>query len=84
MTSLLWDQHTCLPLQTDADVDPLTRYQRRGGAFVSVNAGYSPHRFNDTMALLAHYRTAIQAHPELELAATIDDVTLTTKAGTPR
>lgn len=81
MTSLLWDQHTCLPLQTDADVDPLTRYQRHGGTFVSVNAGYSPHRFNDTMALLAHYRTAIQAHPDLELAASIDDVTVTTKAG---
>jgi len=28
MTSLLWDQHACLPLQTDTDVDPLTRYQR--------------------------------------------------------
>jgi membrane dipeptidase len=49
MTSLLWDQHACLPLQPDTDVDQLTRYQRRGGAFVSVNAGYSPHSFDDTM-----------------------------------
>ena len=71
MTSLLWDQHICLPLQTDTDVDPLTRYQRPGGAFVSVNAGYSPHSFNDTLALLRHYRAAVEAHPGLEVAASI-------------
>ncbi len=81
MTSLLWDQHTCLPLRTDADVDQLTRYQHRVGALVSVNAGYSPHSFNDTMALLRHYRAAIDAHPDLELAAGIDDVAAITRAG---
>lgn len=74
MASLLWDQHTCLPLQLDADVGQLTRYQRPGGAFVSVNAGYSPHTFDDTTALLAHYRSAVAAHPRLQLAAGIDDV----------
>ncbi|OBK11001.1 dipeptidase [Mycobacterium asiaticum] len=74
MPHLLWDQHTCLPLQADADIDPLTRYQRRGGAFVSVNAGYSPHTFNDTMTLLNHFRSAVNAHPDLELAATVADV----------
>lgn len=66
----LWDQHTCLPLRVDAAVDPLTRYRRRGGAFVSVNAGYSPHSFSDTTALLRHFRSAVDAHPDLELAAT--------------
>lgn len=81
MTSLLWDQHTCLPLQPDADVGLLTRYQRDGGAFVSVNAGYSPHSFNDTMALLAHYRAAVAAHPAMELAASSDDVAAITGAG---
>jgi membrane dipeptidase len=74
MTSLLWDQHTCLPLQLDAEIGQLTRYQRRGGAFVSVNAGYSPHTLSDTLALLAHYRAAAQANPLLELVAEIDDV----------
>jgi membrane dipeptidase len=81
MTALLWDQHTCLPLQTDADVNMLTRYQRRGGAFASVNAGYAPHNLSDTMALLGHYRTAVDAHPDLELAASIDDVDAITRAG---
>ena len=50
MAALLWDQHTCLPLQTDTDVDVLTCYRRAGGALVSVNAGYRPHSFDDTMA----------------------------------
>lgn len=71
MALLLWDQHTCLPLRTDAEVRPLTRYGRRGGAFLSVNAGYAPHTFSDAMALLRHYRAAIDLHPELELAANV-------------
>lgn len=81
VTSLLWDQHLCLPLQTDTDVDPLTRYQRPGGAFVSVNAGYAPHSFNDTLTLLRHYRAAVEAHPRLEVAVSIDDVAAITGAG---
>lgn len=74
MSSLLWDQHTCLPLRTDTSVDPLTRYERDGGAFVSVNAGYAPHSFDDATALLRHYRGAVDTHPDLALAASIDDV----------
>ena len=81
MASFLWDQHTCLPLQTTADVDPLTRYQRCGGAVVSVNAGYSPHSFTDTVALLRHYRSAIDARPAFAAAAGIDDVVRITDAG---
>jgi membrane dipeptidase len=81
MTLLLWDQHTCLPLQTDADVEPLTRYKRGGGKFLSVNAGYAPHSFNDAMVLLRHYRAAVNAHPDLELAAGIEDVEAITRAG---
>jgi membrane dipeptidase len=81
MTSLLWDQHLCLPLHTGTDVAPLTRYQRRGGACVSVNAGYSPHSLNDTLALLQHYRCAVDAHPDLELAATVEDVAAITEGG---
>lgn len=81
MTSLLWDQHTCLPLQPDADVGPLARYLRGGGALISVNAGYSPHSFSDTMALLAQFRNAVDAHPDMELAADCDDVAAITDAG---
>ncbi|ORW96601.1 membrane dipeptidase [Mycobacterium sp. IEC1808] len=79
--SLLWDQHTCLPLQTGAEVHPLTRYRRDGGAFLSVNAGYAPHSFDDTVALLRHYRAAVEAHPDLELAANVAEVDAISRAG---
>lgn len=81
MTTLLWDQHTCLPLKADAEVDPLLRYQRGAGTLLSVNAGYSPHGFDDAVALLRHYRAAIDGRPDLELAATIDDVDAAARAG---
>lgn len=81
MTTLLWDQHTCLPLTTDTDIGPLTRYQYAGGTLLSVNAGYSPHSFNDAVALLHHYRAATDAHPDLELSATLDEVDAATRAG---
>lgn len=81
MTTLLWDQHTCLPLKTDTDIDPLTRYQHGAGTLLSVNAGYSPHNFDDAVALLHHYRAAIAAHPSFELAAVIGDVDSATRAG---
>jgi membrane dipeptidase len=80
MTPVLWDQHTCLPLRTDTDVEPLTRYKHRAGTFLSVNAGYSPHSFNETIALLRHFRNAIDVHPGLELAATLGDVEAITRA----
>lgn len=81
MTTLLWDQHTCLPLKPDADVDPLLRYERGTGTLLSVNAGYSPHGFDDAVALLRHYRAAIDGRTDLELAATIDDVDAAARAG---
>jgi membrane dipeptidase len=74
MTSFLWDQHLCVPLDPTADVAPLNRYQRAGGALISVNVGYSPHSLSDTLALLRHYRAGVSAQPGLELAASVDDV----------
>ncbi|HEX7323649.1 MAG TPA: membrane dipeptidase, partial [Mycobacterium sp.] len=81
MPSLLWDQHTCLPLRYGTAVDPLVGYRRPGGAFVSVNAGYSPHGFAETMRLLTHFRAAVAGQPGLELAATADDVEAITGTG---
>jgi len=74
MTPFLWDQHLCLPLHLDADVAPLNRYQRAGGALVSVNVGYSPHSLSDTLALLRHYRAGVSAQHGLKLASSVDDV----------
>ncbi len=81
MSTLLWDQHTCLPLRAGTDVTPLARYQHTGGAVLSVNAGYSPQRFADTMALLRHFHRAIDGHPGLAVAAGLTDVETITAAG---
>lgn len=81
MSTLLWDQHTCLPLREGADVAPLARYQTAGGAVLSVNVGYAPQRFADTMALLRHFHRAIKAHPGLTVAAGLADVEAITGAG---
>ncbi|MBY4225594.1 membrane dipeptidase [Rhodococcus fascians] len=77
-TPPFWDQHTCPPLQRDATIESLIRYRRRGGALVSVNAGYSPHRFTDTVDRLRRFRTAIEGHSGTQCASTIADVDLIT------
>lgn len=79
--NLLWDQHACLPLQVGTDVGVLSRFGRPGPTFVSVNAGYSPHSFADSVALLNYYRTAVARHPELAVIATVDDIDAAGAAG---
>ncbi|MGI5217588.1 dipeptidase [Nocardia sp. CA-290969] len=79
--NLLWDQHACLPLQLGTDVDELARYRRRGPTFVSVNAGYSPHRFADSAALIEYYRAAIDSHPGLAVIDTVADIASVSDAG---
>jgi membrane dipeptidase len=48
---------------------------------VSVNAGYSPHSLQDTLALLRHYRDGDTVQPGLEVAATVEDVIAITRNG---
>ncbi|ALG85111.1 dipeptidase [Gordonia phthalatica] len=72
--TLIWDQHACLPLQTDAAVDPLLRFRNPQPTYVSVNVGYSPQTFDDSSALLAHFRAGIAATAGLALAPTVDDI----------
>lgn len=79
--TLLWDQHACLPLQPGADVGELARFRRRGPTFVSVNVGYTPHSFADSVALLNGFRSAITGHPELALVSSVDDVAAAGAAG---
>ncbi|WP_278315280.1 dipeptidase [Lolliginicoccus levis] len=81
MTPLLWEQHTCLPLSTDADVSELARYRRPGGTFASVNAGYAPHSRDDVLRLLDHFRREVTASDEMDLVASIEDVAVARGAG---
>ncbi len=68
MSSLLWDQHTCLPLRADADISELARYHRPGETFVSVNVGYAPQSLDDVLDLVGRFRQAVENHPALVLA----------------
>jgi membrane dipeptidase len=72
--NLVWDQHTCLPLRPDADVELLTRYARPGGCFTSVNVGYSQHSRSEVHALLDGFQAAVATHPLLDFAGTVGTV----------
>lgn len=78
---LLWEQHCCLPLTTDAEVGGLNRYGRTGGSYVSVNVGYAPHSMRDSLRILDYFRTRISDDDRLALAATVRDIDAAHNAG---
>jgi membrane dipeptidase len=55
-------------------VSELARYSRRGGAYVSVNVGYSLHSRRDSLGFLAQFRAGVEADPRLSFAATVADI----------
>ncbi|MDF0529135.1 membrane dipeptidase [Tsukamurella sp. 8F] len=79
--TLLWDQHTCLALDLDADVAELERYAPLERGFVSVNVGYSPHSYEFSMALLREFRERVTRTPSLALASTVADIEAVTATG---
>jgi len=78
---LLWEQHCCLPLVPTADIDELTRYGRPGGAYVSVNVGYSSHDAGFVRDLLHTWRREIATHDRLALAGTVREIDQARAAG---
>jgi membrane dipeptidase len=71
---LLWEQHCCLPLSRTARLGELARYDRPGGAYVSVNAGFYQQSAADVDDLLAYFRAEVERHPTLSLARSVADV----------
>jgi len=78
---LLWEQHCCLPLVPTADLDELTRYGRPGGAYVSVNVGFSPHSTELVFELLHTWRRGVTEHDRLTLVDGVADIDAATRAG---
>ncbi|GAA3257543.1 dipeptidase [Dactylosporangium siamense] len=72
--TLFWEQHTCLPLSTAADVGDVLRYRRPGGSYICVNVGYAPHTKEMSLGFLDQFRRQIEAHPDLALAGGVADV----------
>jgi membrane dipeptidase len=81
MDHLLWEQHCCLPLDPGADLDEITRYDRPGGAYVSLNVGYSPHSPDDVFGLLDAWRRGVTGHDRLALVDTVADIDAATGGG---
>lgn len=74
MIPYLWEQHCCLPLTPRADLGELARYRRPGGSYVSVNAGYAPHGYDEVVALLRDWRPRLAADDRFVLAGTVADL----------
>src|SRR5687767_3417231 len=80
--SLVWDTHACFRLHPNADLSELKRYRDSGVDFVSLNIGMDLNSFENTMQVLARYRSYISSHPDqYVLALTVDDVRRAKEAG---
>ncbi|MDG4820712.1 membrane dipeptidase [Asanoa sp. WMMD1127] len=78
---LLWEQHCCLPLVPDADIGELARYARPGGAYVSVNVGFSPHSTELVFSLLHTWRRGVEADERLALVDGVADIDAAAASG---
>src|ERR1700728_4659305 len=54
-----WEQHCCLPLLAECDIDPLRRYLDAGVSYVSVNVGSAQHGIDATMRVLSSWRRQV-------------------------
>jgi membrane dipeptidase len=80
--SLVWDTHACFRLDPNADLSELKRYRDSGVSFVSLNIGMDLNSFENTIQVLARYRSYIATHPDqYVLALTVDDVREAKKSG---
>ncbi|MDT7570141.1 MAG: rane dipeptidase [Actinomycetota bacterium] len=63
-TSLVWDQHGCLPLVSDAPFHQLRQYADAGVDFVSLNVGFDAIPWTQSLKVLAAFRRWILNHPD--------------------
>ena len=74
-SAIVWDAHTCLPLEYNADMSPLERHRQAGATFVSVNVGMDFNPVGQVIRVIAGFRDWLSKHGEhYILAQTVDDV----------
>jgi len=75
-STLVWDNHGCMPLRTDTSFLPqLERYRRSGVSVVSLNIGYGTMPWHEHLKVLSSMRQWIAQRPESYcLVATVEDV----------
>jgi membrane dipeptidase len=80
--ALVWDTHACFRLDPNADVSELKRYRDSGVTFVSLNIGMDLNSFENTIQVLARYRSYTAAHRDrYVLAQTVDDIRRAKESG---
>ena len=80
--SLVWDTHACFRLDPNADLSELKRYRDSGVTFVSLNIGMDLNSFDNTMQVLARYRSYVSSHPDqYVLALTVEDIRKAKESG---
>ena len=79
---IVWDAHTCLPLNPDADFAPLERFRALGVNYVSVNVGMDMNGVAQVMSVIAAFRARLAARPDhYVLPESVADVERAAAAG---
>ncbi|MEZ5824417.1 MAG: membrane dipeptidase [Geminicoccaceae bacterium] len=79
---LIWDAHSCLPLDPSVDIGVLERHRLAGTTFVSVNIGMDMNPLEQILPVIASFRRQIGEQPERYVAArAIADVDLARSTG---
>lgn len=72
--TLIWDAHSCLPLEPGWDLSPIKRQLDADYNFVSINIGMDFNGMVDTLKTLAYMRRWILTQDHLILASTVQDI----------
>lgn len=76
----VWDAHSCLPLQAEAEVSCLERHLAAGARFVHVNVGMDDEPWHFVVRLLRAFTARLQARADrFIVAASLEDVALARK-----
>ena len=77
-SSLVWDNHACMPLRPfdDSFLPQLQRLRDAGFGFVSLNIGFGEQGIEDHVRMIAHFRRWVKRHSDdyalVETTADID------------
>jgi membrane dipeptidase len=75
-SSVIWDNHGCMPLRIDGDFLPqLERYREAGVTVASINIGFADIPWTDHLRVLSFMRRWISQRPATyRLISSVDDV----------
>ena len=83
-SAIVWDNHGCVPLRTEASFLPqLQRYRAAGVTVVSLNVGFAEMSSAENLRLLSFMRQWLAQRPDqYRLVATVNDVLACKSDGT--